>query len=123
VKRSNGTLLEFPMTIERVLGKPICFFGGGYLRFFPLALILSMTEGVLQQGRPVIFYIHPREIDPAQPRLKMGHLRRFKSYVNLNSTELKLRQLLEAFEFVTLEALITKMSAPIPRSIQMHAAF
>ena len=122
VKRSEGTLLEFPMTTERVFGKPMCFFGGGYLRFFPLAVIQSMTEGVLQHGRPVIFYIHPREIDPGQPRLKMGHLRRFKSYINLDSTELKLRQLLETFEFVTLEALVTEMGTPVLQPTQMQTA-
>jgi len=105
VRRPGGTLLEFPITTERVLGWPLCFFGGGYLRLFPLPVILRMTANVHRQGRPVIFYIHPREIDPKQPRLTMNAWRRFKSYVNLDTTEMKLRQLLAAFEFSTFQDL------------------
>jgi polysaccharide deacetylase family protein (PEP-CTERM system associated) len=122
VNRHGGALLEFPMTIEKVFGRPLCFFGGGYLRLFPLSVIQSMTEGVLQQGRPVIFYVHPREIDPAQPRLKMGRVRRFKSYVNLESTEMKLHQLLENFEFATLGELAQEMNLFEPVSTQVPMA-
>jgi polysaccharide deacetylase family protein (PEP-CTERM system associated) len=122
VNRTGGSLLEFPMTTEKVLGRPICFFGGGYLRFFPLSVIQSMTEGVLQQGRPVIFYVHPREIDPTHPRLKMGRMRRFKSYVNLESTEVKLHQLLETFEFVTLGTLAAEMTVNAMPLIPAQAA-
>ena len=56
---------------------------------------------MLRAGRPVVFYVHPREIDPHHPRLDMGLLRRFKSYVNLDTTEKKLRQILSTFEFTT----------------------
>ena len=85
------TLVEFPMTVNEVVKTPVCFFGGGYLRLFPLSLIQRMAHSVLRQGRPVIFYVHPREVDPAQPRLDMNRWRRFKSYVNLDTTEAKLR--------------------------------
>ena len=43
----------------------MCFFGGGYLRLFPLWLILRMAQKVREEGRPVIYYVHPREVDPA----------------------------------------------------------
>jgi len=99
----SHTLVEFPITVRGVLGKPICFFGGGYLRLFPYALISRMTQKVLAEGRPVIFYVHPREIDPDHPRLSMGLARKFKSYVNLRSTEPKIRRLLSEFEFTTFE--------------------
>ena len=56
---------------------------------------------MLRAGRPVVFYVHPREIDPDHPRLDMGLLRRFKSYVNLDTTEEKLRKILSTFEFTT----------------------
>jgi polysaccharide deacetylase family protein (PEP-CTERM system associated) len=120
VSGDGGNMVEFPITTERVFGMPICFFGGGYLRLFPVSVIYSMTEGVLQQGRPVIFYVHPREIDPAHPRLKMGRLRRFKSYVNLDSTELKLRRLLSNFEFVTLGALAEEMKKSSADQAGLH---
>ncbi len=105
VERDAGTLLEFPMSVEKVFGRPYCFFGGGYLRLFPLGVIRRMTAEVLRQGRPVIFYVHPREIDPEQPRLMMSPWRRFKSYINLSTTEDKLRALLAEFDFVTFEEL------------------
>lgn len=102
----SGTLVEFPMTVNEVVGTPICFFGGGYLRLFPLSLIQRMAHSVLRQGRPVIFYVHPREVDPAQPRLEMKRWRRFKSYVNLDTTEAKLQSILRTFQFTTFERMM-----------------
>jgi polysaccharide deacetylase family protein (PEP-CTERM system associated) len=96
-----GELTEFPVTLTRFLRSSICLFGGGYLRLAPWPLIKRRAERILGAGRPVVFYVHPREIDPDQPRLNLGRLRRFKSYVNLDTTEAKLRQILSAFEFTT----------------------
>lgn len=110
VYRSGGNLMEFPMTTEKVLGRAFCFFGGGYLRLFPLSLIQRMTASVLRQGRPAMFYVHPREIDPEQPRLEMNAWRHFKSYVNLTTTEPKLRGILSSFDFIKLEDLAHEMS-------------
>jgi polysaccharide deacetylase family protein (PEP-CTERM system associated) len=101
VKTSKGVLIEFPITVTKVLGKPLCFFGGGYLRFFPYFLIKYMTARVGREGRPVVFYVHPREIDPSHPRLRMSLIRAFKSYINLRATELKLSRLFSEFEMTT----------------------
>jgi polysaccharide deacetylase family protein (PEP-CTERM system associated) len=102
----ESSLLEFPITVADLLGKPMCFFGGGYLRLFPYWLIRGMAHQVLSKGRPVVFYIHPREIDPAQPRLPMGYRRRFKSYVNLQSTETKIRRILQDFPLTTFKSVL-----------------
>lgn len=96
-----GELVEFPVTVSEVLGKRLCFFGGGYLRLFPYPLVRRMSKSVLDAGRPVIFYVHPREIDPDHPRLPMSLPRRFKSYVNLRSTEQKIRRILSEFSVTT----------------------
>jgi polysaccharide deacetylase family protein (PEP-CTERM system associated) len=93
--------VEFPATVENVWGRPVCFFGGGYLRLFPYSVIRTMTRRVLRQNRPGIFYVHPREIDLGCPRLPMGLTRRFKSYVNVSTTEAKIRRVLCDFEMVT----------------------
>ena len=90
-------LIEFPITVAPVAGRNICFFGGGYLRLFPYRLVRSMARRVLEDDRPVVFYVHPREIDPAHPRLAMPAVRRFKSYVNLKTTEPKIHGLLKDF--------------------------
>lgn len=103
-------LIEFPITITKFLGKPFCCFGGGYLRLFPLFIIEKMTRKVLAEGRPVVFYIHPREIDALHPRLPMGFARRFKSYVNLSSSEHKLRSLASAFAGSTFREYLAAIS-------------
>jgi len=102
----SGGLIEFPITVAKILGMPICFFGGGYLRLFPLFLIEAMTWRVLAERRPVVFYIHPREVDPSHPRLPMSLGRRFKSYVNLRTTEAKIRRLVRRFQMTTFRSFI-----------------
>ena len=106
IMNGEQKLYEIPLTVTSVMGRPMCFFGGGYLRLFPLALIRKMTAHVLKEGRPVVFYVHPREIDLEQPRLRMGLGRRFKSYVNLDTTALKLRELTAEFEHTTFKQFI-----------------
>lgn len=99
-------IIEFPISVARVLGKPICFFGGGYLRLFPWGIIRRMARQVLGEGRPVVFYIHPREIDPCHPRLPMSLRRRFKCYVNLKTVRPKLERVLEEFDLTTFDGFI-----------------
>ena len=106
VRSPSGGLIEFPITVAKILGVPICFFGGGYLRLFPVSLIEAMTSRVLEERRPVVFYIHPREVDPSHPRLPMSLGRRFKSYVNLKATETKIKGLLRRFPMTTFRSFI-----------------
>lgn len=101
-----GQIIEFPITVLALYGKPLCFFGGGYLRFFPYRLVRRMARRVLKEGRPVIYYVHPREIDPKHPRLPMNLKRRFKSYVNLKGMERKIINILDDFEFCTFQQFI-----------------
>jgi polysaccharide deacetylase family protein (PEP-CTERM system associated) len=97
VETAHGPLVEFPVTVAELLGKPMCFFGGGYLRLFPFGVVKAMSRRVLAEGRPVVFYVHPREIDPDHPRMKMSAARRFKSYVGLRGTEEKIHDILREF--------------------------
>jgi len=94
IETSQGPIIEVPISTAKFLRMDICFFGGGYLRLFPYALIEKMMKRVLADGRPVVFYIHPREIDPQHPRLPMPFARRIKTYIGLRGTEAKLRRLL-----------------------------
>jgi polysaccharide deacetylase family protein (PEP-CTERM system associated) len=97
----SGALIEFPISVADVYPRPVCFFGGGYLRLFPLWLIRRMAEKVRAEARPVIYYVHPREINPDHPRISMPPHRRFKSYVNLRSTEGKINHIVAEFPMVT----------------------
>lgn len=102
VANGNSGIFEFPISVTKVWGRPLCFFGGGYLRLFPYRTIRRMATKVLADNRPVIFYIHPREIDLDQPRMPLNPVRRFKSYVNLDSTENKLQNILREFTWTTI---------------------
>jgi hypothetical protein len=112
-----GELLEFPMTVAKVLGKRVCFFGGGYFRLFPYWLIRRKAREVNGAGRPVIYYLHPREVDPGHPRIPMSALRRFKSYVNLDTTEPKLRALVEEETLVPFEVWIERHGSAIRQAV------
>jgi polysaccharide deacetylase family protein (PEP-CTERM system associated) len=115
----NGDgILELPITVADLMGKSTCFFGGGYLRLFPYWLIRRKAHEVLAEGRPVVFYIHPREIDPEHPRLPMSRSRRFKSYINLASTESKVRRVLQDFPVTTFQNAISKS----PELVKAHVA-
>ncbi len=111
-------ILEMPITVADFLGRGMCFFGGGYLRVFPYWLICKKVKEVLAEGRPVVFYIHPREIDPAHPRLPMSPSRAFKSYVNLESTEAKIRRILQDFPVTTFLQVISNY----PELVNSHVA-
>src|SRR5271167_4618775 len=115
---SESQVLEFPITVSDLLGKPMCFFGGGYLRLFPYWLIRRMAHQVLGEGRPVVFYVHPREIDATHPRLPMSRTRRFKSYVNLETTEGKVRRILQDFPVTTFKNVLSNY----PQLVDNHVA-
>ncbi len=106
IRNKSRKIIEFPITVTKIFGTPLCFFGGGYLRLSPYVIIRKMALKVLNENRPVIFYIHPREIDSNHPRLSMGTKRKFKSYVNLKKTEGKIIKILDEFEITTFEKFI-----------------
>lgn len=106
IKTGHGDLVEFPISMARAFGRPMYFLGGGYLRFFPYWLIRSKVKQVLAEDRPAIFYLHPREIDPDQPRLPMSARRRFMTYTGLRTTEPKMHALFREFTFTTFAQLM-----------------
>jgi polysaccharide deacetylase family protein (PEP-CTERM system associated) len=94
-------LLEIPITTARVLGRNLPAGGGGYFRFFPYPVSQWAIRRVNRvDGRPAIFYFHPWEIDPDQPRISGVSLKtRFRHYVNLHRTEARLSALLSDFHW------------------------
>jgi polysaccharide deacetylase family protein (PEP-CTERM system associated) len=99
--RVAGGLLEIPVTTTQWLGRNLPAGGGGYFRLAPYALSRWAIQRVnAVDGRPAIFYMHPWEIDPAQPRVPGVGLRtRFRHYVNLDRTESRLERLLGDFRW------------------------
>jgi polysaccharide deacetylase family protein (PEP-CTERM system associated) len=98
----NGSagLVEFPIGTTRLLGVNLPIGGGGYFRLLPFALIRLGIERVNADERePVMFYFHPWELDPDQPRPPMAWPHRFRHYVGLEQEAGKLSRLLEQFRF------------------------
>jgi polysaccharide deacetylase family protein (PEP-CTERM system associated) len=96
-----GRIWECPPSIVRLCGMNLPVSGGGYFRLYPGSLTKRLLRRVnCQADRPFVFYVHPWEVDPHQPRLMAGSLfSRFRHYVNLHTTEAKLSSLLSAFRF------------------------
>ena len=116
VSTGHGDLVEFPISLSSLFGKPMYFFGGGYLRFFPYALILSRAKQVLKEERPVVFYLHPREVDPEHPQLPMSAKRRFMTYHDLRSTMPKMRRLFDDLPMTTFGDIVGAGTAAFPRA-------
>ena len=102
----RGNLIEVPMSCVEVLGRRIPCSGGGYFRVYPYSVTRLLMKHCNRLGRPVIFYLHPWEIDPGQPRIKLTQLKSFRHYYNLNKTKDRLTRLLTEFEFTTIKEVI-----------------
>jgi polysaccharide deacetylase family protein (PEP-CTERM system associated) len=96
----RGLLDEVPSATIGLAGRRVPYAGGGYLRLFPYALQKWATRLENRNGRPSSVYVHPREIDPEQPRMDLPALRSFKYYVGLSGAESKLRRLLRDFRWL-----------------------
>ena len=106
VDTPHGPVHEFPISVTPIFGVPRCFFGGGYLRLSPYPIIKWFGRRVLADGRPLVFYLHPREIDPTHPRFDTPLVRRVKLYSGLRSTATKLDHIFRDFSFLSFAALL-----------------
>ena len=93
--------LEIPITTTDVLGQRLPCGGGGYFRLYPYRVSRWALRRVNRRDKqPGVFYFHPWEIDPDQPRQNGLKLRtRFRHYLNLHRTEDRLRRLLQDFQW------------------------
>jgi polysaccharide deacetylase family protein (PEP-CTERM system associated) len=94
-----GPLVEIPMTTLRLAGRNIPCAGGGYFRLLPYAAFRAALRRFNRaEAQPGMFYTHPWEIDPGQPRVTTAPaLARFRHYLNLGRTEARLGRLLRDF--------------------------
>ena len=98
---------EFPMSCLEMFGRRFPFGGGGYFRLFPYAYTKYCLSKVNKHGRPSVFYLHPWEMDPGQPRIKdISFSQRIRHYRNLDQTEKRFARLLDDFEFTTVREVL-----------------
>jgi len=102
VYRVNDALVEFPMSCAVVLNRRIPCSGGGYFRILPYSVSQFLFRRINEKERPFVFYLHPWEIDPEQPRLPLAFVKRFRHYHNLEKTFARMDKLLSEFRFTTM---------------------
>lgn len=103
LETSAGKIWECPGSTVRVGGTNLPVAGGGYFRLLPYAWTRwGISRVNSREQLPAIFYLHPWEIDPDQPRLRASRLSRLRHYRNLRKTEGRLKRLLSDFRFAPL---------------------
>jgi polysaccharide deacetylase family protein (PEP-CTERM system associated) len=95
----KGTIFEIPPITYKILGKTLPAGGGGSFRMFPYWFTKHAINAYNMSGYAAVVYLHPWEIDPAQPRETANRKGRFRHYTNLHRVEAKLRKLLSDFKF------------------------
>lgn len=95
-------LAEFPLSTLKLPGYTLPIAGGGYFRLFPYWFSRWGLGSINRQRQPFVFYLHPWEIDPGQPRLDVKWFSRFRHYNNLDVCEQRLTRLLRHFSFTTM---------------------
>lgn len=122
LRGQRGELVELPPLTWDVLGRHVPVGGGGYLRLLPLWLLRAGLRQKERLGVPGCIYLHPWEVDPEQPRQRLGGLRGFRHYVNLDRTLHKLDRLLREFPFVGIEAALAARGPQFVARLPVHEA-
>ncbi|WP_148862567.1 XrtA system polysaccharide deacetylase [Marinobacter fonticola] len=113
---SGGLLKEFPLSTCPVGNYRLPIAGGGYFRLYPYFLSRWGLGKINRAGEPFIFYLHPWEVDPGQPRLKASAFSRFRHYNNLSVCFDRLQRLLKDFRFGTVSEVMDSLdlnAAPV----------
>jgi polysaccharide deacetylase family protein (PEP-CTERM system associated) len=111
-----GRFWEIPLTTRRLCGQNIPCAGGGYFRLLPYWLSrLNLRHLNAADGPPCVFYFHPWEIDPDQPRVQGISTRaRFRHYTNLGAMPARLRRLIRDFRWERIDkAFADYIAAPL----------
>lgn len=103
-------LVEYPLSTYAFLGQNIPVAGGGYFRLYPYWLSRFFYRSINKSNMPFVFYLHPWEVDPAQPRVKASLLSEFRHYNNLDKCEDRLSKLLSDFSFTTMHSKLNEMN-------------
>ena len=107
----TGSIMEVPASTVRVGTHNLPIAGGGYFRLLPYAWTRWGISRLNRAGEPAVFYIHPWEIDPAQPRLPVGFITTRRHYHGLHNTLARLETLCSDFAFDTVSAMLAAQPA------------
>jgi len=109
-KSSRGIIKLRPCFFEiliptlQLFGLRVPWGGGGYFRLLPYKVFYWGVRKILSKRGSYLFYLHPWEIDPGQPRIQnIGWIYKLRHYINLQTTEIKLSRLLNDFRFLPIQ--------------------
>jgi polysaccharide deacetylase family protein (PEP-CTERM system associated) len=97
-REPNG-IVEVPPSTVRVGAVNVPVGGGVYFRMLPFSVLRRAYQQVNREGMPVVFYLHPWEIDPHHPRVRLSRLASWRHYYGLDQTAGRLRDILRRFPF------------------------
>ena len=107
LQRSHGALLEMPASTVRIGGVNLPIAGGGYFRHLPYAWTRWGIRRVNHvERKPVVFYSHPWEMDPDQPRIAVRPTTHVRHYAGLKRTAPRMKRLLGDFRFDSLASVL-----------------
>ncbi|RME23606.1 MAG: DUF3473 domain-containing protein [Candidatus Zixiibacteriota bacterium] len=118
IETPAGSLTEFPPSVFRMGKVNVPISGGGYFRAKPYGVYRRLVRRAMaKSGQPLMFYIHPWEVDDDQPRMEIrSPVSRLRHYLNLHRTEDKLSRLLEDVRFATVSGVVAERFDGIPDS-------
>lgn len=100
IKTDKGNIKEFPISVEKILGKSMVYTGGGYFRLFPYRMIKHYAK----RSPYIMSYLHPRDMDAGQPVIAgLSLMRKFKSYVGLKYAAIKFEKWITDFTFTDIQ--------------------
>ena len=115
LRRKSGTLIELPASTARLGSVNLPIAGGGYFRLLPYAWTRWGIRRVnRREKKPVVFYFHPWEIDPDQPRFQVGAASRLRHYTGLDRTPDRLRRLMREFRFTSVAGVLNLQATEAP---------
>ncbi len=104
-------IIEFPPTTLALPGLNLPIAGGGYFRLYPYWFSKGALNWVNWHDKmPFIFYLHPWELDPDQPRIKTSLKSRFRHYNNLDKCERRMQKLLQDFDFASAREVLANLN-------------
>lgn len=106
---SGGEIVEFPLSTYGLMGYRLPVAGGGYFRLFPYGFNRWCLKSINRSGNPFVFYLHPWEVDPDQPRFAVTGLSKFRHYNNLDVCYDRLQHLLSDFEFCSMREVLQNL--------------
>jgi polysaccharide deacetylase family protein (PEP-CTERM system associated) len=95
-------LYEVPMSVMKLFGRNMGYSGGFYFRLFPKWLIKRAIRSANRQGKSAIIYLHPRELDATEQKLKLPYKEAFIHYYNVQGAKAKLEDIMRSFHFVSI---------------------